>query len=216
VREEFRERWSDYYKAGKRTVGDDRRLLPPVKAQLIADQKAVLEPRRDAACAELKEARALEYRGILDQQRETRAEFGWRLEMGLDNAPFFHDLAERQNSGSEVKSAFRDAAQETTERSHAIQSPRGEQREADEFHAPEPEFTPAVRHRVGNFAISFLDALFSDLVNAGSPPKSSVPWSGARDEFEVAAEEATKQIQHHEREQVDEEWNSRQKAIRGE
>jgi hypothetical protein len=216
VREEFRGRWSDYYSARKNGTEADANILADVKAKLIADQKAVLEPRRDAACAELKEARTAEYRGILDQQRETRAELGWRLEMGLDNAPFFHDLTERQNAHTETRSAFRAAAQETTDRSHVVDASPGEQRETGSSHAPEAEFEPAARHRVGAGAISFLDALFFDVVNIGSPPKTSEPWPGERNEFEVAAEEATKHAQRQEREAVDAEWGQRQRAIRGE
>ncbi len=72
VREEFRERWADYYKAVKNGPKDDREILPDVngilanaKAQLIADQKGVLEPRRDEACKELRESRDERYREIL-------------------------------------------------------------------------------------------------------------------------------------------------------
>jgi hypothetical protein len=216
VREEFRGRWSDYYTARKNGTGADANILADVKAKLIADQKAVLEPRRDAACAELKEARTVEYRGILDQQREDRAEFGWRLEMGLDNASFFHDLTQRQNAQPETRSTFRAAAHETTERSHTVEASPGEQRETDSSHAAENEFVPVARHKVSAGAISFLDSLFFDLTNLGSAPRTNEPWPGERDEFEVAAEETTKQIQHQERESVDAEWNSRQKAIRGE
>jgi hypothetical protein len=216
VRQEFRGRWSDYYLARKKGTAADANILAEVKAKLIADQKAALEPRRDAACAELKEARALEYRGILDQQREDRAELEWRLEMGRDNAPFFHDLIERQNAHTETRSAFRAAAQETTDRSHVVEASPGGQRETGGSHEPEAEFVPAARHRVGAAALSFFDALFFDVVNIGSAPKTSEPWPGERNEFEVAAEEATKHAQRQEREAVDVEWGQRQKAIRGE
>lgn len=216
MREEFKERWADYYRADKKTVGEDRRFLIDVKAQLIADQKAVLEPRRDAACAELKEARALEYRGILDQQRESREEFKWRLEVGIDNAPFFHELTERQNSKGEVQSDFRAAAHEMTERVPSSEATHSEHRQTDRSHAPDNEFVPAPRHRASAVGISLLDALFFDVTNLGSAPRSSEPWPGERDEFAVAAEEATKQAQHQERETVDAEWGRRQKAIRGE
>ncbi|MGA2871314.1 MAG: relaxase/mobilization nuclease domain-containing protein, partial [Verrucomicrobiota bacterium] len=216
VREEFRERWANYYSARKNGTEADKDILADVKAKLIAEQKAVLEPRRDAACAELKEARSVEYRGILDQQQADRAEFRGRLETGQDNAPFFHDVIERQNARREIKSDFRAAAHETTERSHAVKAAPGEPREINSSNSPETESAPAVRHRVSAGAISFLDALFFDVTNLGSAPKANEPWPGERDEFAVAAEEATKQAQHQERESVDAEWNSRQKAIRGE
>jgi hypothetical protein len=216
VKEEFRERWSDYYSARKNGTEADKEILADVKGKIIADQKAVLEPRRDAACAELKEARTVEYRGILDQQRETRAEFGWRLELGLDNAPFFHDLTQRRNSQTETRSAFRAAGHEMTERGHSPEATHGEQRETDNSHAPTNEFAPAVRNKITAGVGSFLDALFFDLTTLGSPAKTNEPDPGERDKFAVAAEEATKQAQHQEREAVDAEWNSRQKAIRGE
>jgi hypothetical protein len=47
--------------------------------------------------------------------------------------------------------------------------------------------------------ISFLDGLFFDLVNVGSAPKTNELAPGERDDFAVAAEEATKQAQHQER-----------------
>jgi hypothetical protein len=47
VREEFRERWADFYEM--RGNGADTESLATAKAQLVADQKAVLEPRRDEA-----------------------------------------------------------------------------------------------------------------------------------------------------------------------
>jgi hypothetical protein len=62
------------------------KILAKVKSQLIADQKAVLELRRDAACKELRESRDERYRELLDHQQETRAELRWRQEAGLDNA----------------------------------------------------------------------------------------------------------------------------------
>jgi hypothetical protein len=65
------------------------KILAKVKSQLIADQKAVLEPRRDVACKELRESRDERYRELLDHQQETRAELRWRQEAGLDNALFF-------------------------------------------------------------------------------------------------------------------------------
>ena len=53
VREEFRDRWADYY--AERKAGGDAEQLDAMKAQLIADQREVLETRRDEACSELRE-----------------------------------------------------------------------------------------------------------------------------------------------------------------
>jgi hypothetical protein len=216
VKEEFRERWSDYYTARKNSTEADANILADVKRTILADQKAALEPRRDAACAELKEARAVEYRGILDQQREDRRELGRLLETGTDNAPFFHDLSERQNSRGDAKSGFRDAAHDVTARSHPGKEAHSEQHETYHSRAPTNEFAPVVRNRVAASVGSFLDVLVCNLLNEGPSSKTNEPYAGERDQFEVAAEEATKQIQHREREVVDDEWNTRQKAIRGE
>ena len=72
VREEFRPRWADYY-AAKRD-GADPDHLKELKATLVADQKTVLEERRDSAYAGLRETRATLYRELLDGQRDRRQE----------------------------------------------------------------------------------------------------------------------------------------------
>ena len=53
VREEFRDRWADYY--AERKAGADGEYLDAMKAQLIADQREILATRRDEACSELRE-----------------------------------------------------------------------------------------------------------------------------------------------------------------
>src|SRR6185437_9252298 len=76
VREEFRERWANYY--AERKAGGDEEWLADKKAGLIAEQKEILEARRDEACAILRESRDAVYQGLLDEQRQTRAELRGR------------------------------------------------------------------------------------------------------------------------------------------
>jgi hypothetical protein len=136
--------------------------------------------------------------------------------MGLDNAPFFHDLTERQNARTETRSEFRTAGHEMTDRALSSEAVHGEQQETNNSDAPTNEFVPAVRNMVAASFGSFLDVLVCNLLYEGSAPKTNERYAGERDKFAVAAEEATKQAQHQEREMVDAEWNSRQKGIRGE
>src|ERR1700728_1078184 len=90
VREEFRGRWNDYYEA--RRNGGDAGSLRELKQGIIADQTAALEPRREAACQELREQRDTQYRGILDTQQEQRQTLRWHQDLGLDTSDFFNQL----------------------------------------------------------------------------------------------------------------------------
>lgn len=111
VREQFRERWSEFYSAARE--GADPEALAAAKAELVADQKSVLEERRDAACAELRESRNGLYRELLDDQREARLGLSWRQEAELDNTVFFRALDERSPS-TDMPLAFREAADMAT------------------------------------------------------------------------------------------------------
>jgi relaxase-like protein len=219
IREEFRERWADYYLAVKNGTEADRDILAQTKAQLLADRKAALEPRADAACAELKKTRDVKYRDLLDNQKAVRREFGERLEAGLDNAGFFLDLTEKKTGPREAALAFREASIEVTG------SFQGDQPRSP-LHA-EAEHTPdrhAASHRQGDIADmgrrqvlgtagAVADSLFSFLTNLGSAPPKPVSAEERRGEFREAAENAVKQQhQQHEREEDDARWHQRQRA----
>jgi hypothetical protein len=217
VREEFRERWADYYKAEKNGTEADREIRADVKTRLIADQKATLEPRRDAACQELRQSRDERYHEILGNQRDARAELRWHQEGGLDTAPFFNGLAERKDARTEAISSFREAAFEVT--------------------APQPVNVPCVREeklaprsdepvegssrgvdihiggRVAATAGSFLDALFTDLTTLGSARPEPISREERADAFREAGENSLKQHQQHEREEDDARWRERQRAF---
>ncbi len=217
VREEFRERWSDYYKARKNGTEDDREILANVKAQLIADQKAVLEPRRDAACTELRASRDERYQEVLDSQREARGELRWHQEAGLDTAPFFNGLAERKDARAEVMSGFHEAAHETTAspptHAPAVREDEAPVRNADAFEYDRPDVGSNIGNRVGFRAGSFLGALFSDLANLGSARPEPVSKEERADTFREAVENTLKQHQHHEKEEDDARWRERQRVI---
>lgn len=111
VREEFRGRWADYYAAEKNGADPDE--LAALKAGIVADQKAVLEPRRDEACKELRASRDERYRALLDDQRELREHLRWCQEAGLDNTPLLLSLREH-DATQDISAAFREAAEAAT------------------------------------------------------------------------------------------------------
>jgi MobA/VirD2-like, nuclease domain len=86
VREEFRERWADYY--AEQRDGADPAMLKELKATLVNDQKAVLDERRDHACGELRESRESLYRDLLAGQRDQRQNLTARQAIQLDSLDF--------------------------------------------------------------------------------------------------------------------------------
>jgi hypothetical protein len=81
VREEFRSAWASYY-AAKRD-GLDAGVLMDLRAGLIARQEDVLAERRELAAPEKRSERDLEYRALLDTQKEQRSELIDRQELGV-------------------------------------------------------------------------------------------------------------------------------------
>ncbi|WP_040620654.1 relaxase/mobilization nuclease domain-containing protein [Rhodovulum sp. PH10] len=115
IRAEYRDEWVAYYDAARRDCDADG--LAAMKADILARQTADLEARRDAACKALRERRDLEYRGLLRQQKEQRAELEKRQEQGL---PSYHlleagrDAAPAKGKATERPGEyFRGAANET-------------------------------------------------------------------------------------------------------
>jgi hypothetical protein len=81
VRKEFRNEWASYY-AAKRE-GLDSATLAELRSNLIEWQGEVLEGRRGTALAERRAERDLEYRALLDAQKEQRGELIDRQELGM-------------------------------------------------------------------------------------------------------------------------------------
>ncbi len=213
VREEFRDRWSDFYAAQR--GGADPGSLAALKAELVAEQKAVLEARRDEACNELRESRNERYREILADQREVRSDFRSRQEAGLDNALYLQEIGDR-NAAKDMTAGFREAADQ-------IATPRpGGERQADAGRAKDEGSSMTsgstadadIGVRVGVGFGSILDSLFCDLVGPG--PKPHQPEPAEANLLRAAAEDALKQQQQHEREKADEEWRERHRSPYGE
>jgi hypothetical protein len=224
VREEFRERWADYYKAVKNGPKDDREILPDVneilanvKAQLIADQKAVLEPRRDEACKELRESRDMRYRELLDTQQEMRAELRWRQDVGLDNAAFFHEIEDRKLARQEIQSGFHETGRELTGReqhaSFEAKSPESDRNDDDAYVYSRGDAGITIGGKIGSGVMAFADSLFTDLTNLGSVRPEPISAQERADAFREAAENTLKQHQQFEREEENAKWRERQRVF---
>jgi hypothetical protein len=209
VREEFRDRWADFYEL--RRNGADTDSLAAAKAQLIADQKAVLEPRRDEACRELRESRDLRYRELLDSQQELRAELRWRQDVGLDNAPFFDEIEKRKHASQEIRAEFHETGREQVAGFKA--SKAEPERNDDAYVYSSGDAGINVGGRVGAAAMSLLDSLFTDLTNLGSARPEPVSAQERADMFREAAENTLKQQQQHAREEEDESWRQPQRIF---
>jgi hypothetical protein len=212
VREEFRGRWAEFYAAQKE--GGDPETFAIRRVALVAEQKAALEPRRDAACGELRESRDLRYRAILDHQREARADLGWRQEAGLDNAPFFHDLAEEREAANGLSEGFHGTAHEITASpsddlitAHAEASDTTE----DWSGSPERVSTGHMGHGLAKAAGSLLDSVFFDLVTLGGATTNPAPRSSS-EIFQAAADETQKR-QQFALENNEDEGRARQKVL---
>jgi len=102
VRTEFRGEWKAYFEAKRN--GLDAIGLAEMKAGILARQNAELEMRRDAECKELRQARDLDYRRLLDGHKQERAFLTARQAQGLPSLP----LLERahQEDGGQVYEPF--------------------------------------------------------------------------------------------------------------
>lgn len=92
VREEFRPEWASYYAAERDGLAP--RDLRKLRAELIARQNDVLDERRGEATAERRALRDVEYRELLDRQKDERADLADRQELGLRS----YDLLDRAYS----------------------------------------------------------------------------------------------------------------------
>lgn len=212
VREEFRGRWNEYHEA--RRNGTDPEALRELKQGIIDDRKAVFEPRRDAACLELRQVRDAQYREILDGQRDQRQTLRWHQELGHDTSDFFNELHVRRDAG-DMTAEFRQAAREVT---HGDDNPRVTQAESTrDDSAPQAEDSGRghIGAGLGSFAFSLFDSLFFDLTTMGSARLEPVFKSSREEACKSAAEESTKQREQTVRELDDEDWRHRSKALHG-
>ena len=218
TREEFRERWADFYAAQK--GGADSEMLAKMKAELVAEQKTTLEARRDEACQELRELRNGHYRELLDDQRDARLGLRWRQEAGLDNAHFLQQVEERNTErGIAAAPTFREAANEVVAR-----------QEEDAWHAEDYAFTGSPRDNrsgmksgadisanvaggIGMGLLAFIGGIADGMVGATPEPKPrrTEPEAPHPNMFDTAFEEA-RQRQQQEREEADREWSRKQRS----
>jgi hypothetical protein len=214
VREEFRDRWSNYYEA-KRNGGEGD--LAALKAELVAEQKLALEARRDEECFALREYRNRVYRDLLDDQREIRLGLRERQEAGFENELFL-DLAKQRDPGTNMAAVFREAADEATrEYSNAGWN-------ADLPSIGRPERSDAgmksgtaigtnIGEGLGFGVISLLDGL-ADGIMGGKPappprqPEPEPPGPDPHDAFFKAAQER----QRLDQEEADREYQKRQRS----
>jgi hypothetical protein len=209
VRKEFRERWNDYYEM--RREGADPEVLRKTKERIAAEQKFVLEPRRDQACHELIESRKLEYREILDNQREQRQTLRWHLALGHDTSDFFHELNSRREANV-ITDGFREAASEVTDR-----SPRhhAEERAGRNIMRDVTEIAEKPVAGVGSMVANIGESLFSYFTNLGSAKPEPIPQAAREEAFRQVAEDATKQREAKERALDDEEGYKRLRVLHG-
>ncbi|MCP3381257.1 relaxase/mobilization nuclease domain-containing protein [Bradyrhizobium sp. CCGUVB4N] len=228
VHADFRERWAEYYKAEKKGTENAPAQLAAVKAKIVADEKAALEPRREAGFKELRKERDVEREALNAQQREVRAEFRSRLESGMDNSDFFAGLAAKRDNRTAVRSTFREAGHETTSRPiDPVETPfvgklidarlepisrapwRPDTRKGQ---AREKDAGDVAKRRTMGAVGGVADGIFSFLTNLGSARPEPVPTKERADQFREAAENALKQEQQRGRETEDAAWRERQKV----
>jgi hypothetical protein len=215
VREEFRDRWADFYAAQKTGGGEDALAL--AKAELVADQKAVLDARRDEACKELRKGRDGRYRELLDDQRDIRFDLRARQAAGFENDLFFHLIDD--GSFRAGRSGFVPTTSEVTAR--------------QDSNVQQPAFSAFGRHGVrdnsrmksgidigsnigiglGFGVIDFLGSIANGLIGSTPDPKprqvEAQPIDA--DPFDNLVEEAAKRHQT-EREEADREWRNKQRS----
>ena len=214
VREEFRERWADFYAAGNN--GADAATQAEAKARLVAEQKTVLEERRDAACKELRESRDGAYRDLLADQREARAGLRGRQEVGFDNRHFL-ERAEENAAGKYWTPPFREAATEATgrssnERGAGEEAFAGSQRHETSRMKSGPDIGASVATGLGFGFLSFFESIADGMVGSEQAPRprQPEPETTRLNLFDHAAEEARQKAARdkelEEKRYYDEQW----------
>jgi hypothetical protein len=216
IREEFRDRWSDYY-SDLREGGNDAALRAQ-KAEIIAEQKIALEDRRDAACAELRKTRDGAYQELLDNQREIRHGLHERQEAGLDSTQFL-GLVKEKDAGRNLPEAFREAGR-------AMLMPQdgnaGWEIDPSAFSGHPKEENPGMKSPVdvgariaegiGFGVLSIFESLADGIIGStpAPPPRRHEPDVPRESPFDAIIDE-TRKRQQHEREEADAEWRKRQR-----
>jgi hypothetical protein len=215
VREEFRGRWADYYDAKKN--GGEEDALARMKAELVADQKTILDGRRDEACKELRTERDGQYRELLGDQSDVRASLRARQAAGFENSLFLQLIDEgamrrdRPESDREVSdvAADRDVPMEQPASAYvSTREPRDNSRMKSGA-----DVAANLGTGLGFSAISFFESLADGFVGAIPDPKprqaEASPPRGHL--FDTAAADAAKRHQA-EQEEADAERRKRERS----
>jgi hypothetical protein len=227
VRAEFKDRWADYYLSER--SGTDADLLASTKTELVAEQKAELEKRRDRGCELLRESRDERYRELLDYQMDTRHGLRGRQEAGFDNTFFLEQVADGtlrdrwpafrapvlvENMLDEMK---REAAGITGERAEEASERSEAPAHAPSGYAIGPSFTSGIAKGadavadIGLALIFLFDSAASVSPTANSNAQAHQAQPPARDPFEGVREDAAKREQS-EKEGADAEWRKKQRS----
>jgi hypothetical protein len=216
VREEFRERWSDYYAAEK--DGMDATLLKEMKKQLIAEQQSAVIERRDAACLELRETRDGQYRELLTDQRDIRHQLRSRQENGFEN-DLFLQLIDDRDAGKDRLPSFREAAEEVTARQEKQSEPETLSFTPPHHHHERTGFKSGtdiganIASGLGFGFLSFFEGLADGLVPSKPAPKVKQPEPETRsDPFALAVVEKNHEREQRERDEADEDWRRKQRS----
>jgi hypothetical protein len=220
VREEFSDRWSDYYAAIRH--GGDGDTIALIKAELLADQKATLEARRDEACKELRETRDGLYKQLLLDQETARHDLHDRQDGGLDSTVFLELEREGRSGAKDISADFRQAATEITSarRDEEAPSPSADTpafggqsgREYPGMKSGE-DVGANVASGIGFGVISLLESVADGIMGATPPPKPRLaePERTNLNPFDALAHEARQQRER-EQEEGDSEWRKRQRS----
>ncbi len=218
VREEFREQWADFYAATKN--GGDPADLAILKAELVAEQNAVLAKRRDEACKELRQSRDESYRDLLDDQRDARRGLRWRQEVGLDNEHFL-ERAEERKLGRGPSEAFREEAERATRPATdkawgmepAEPARDGRSRSARAGVKSGADVGAKLGQGIGFSLISLFESMADGFVGAKPDVRTRQPEpeQAEANPFDAVIDEA-RQRQRREQEEADEDWRKRQRS----
>ncbi len=225
VREEFSDRWSDYYDALRN--GGDKEALADIKAQLLIDQKTVLEARRDEACKALLESRKELYKQLLENQQLARHELHERQNEGLDSTVFLELERDRRNTPPEmdISAGFRAAAAElvSDRQDRGVVENPGEhaaktwtERENPGLKSGE-DIGANLAGGIGFGIISLLESIADGIMGAkpAPRPRQAEPEHNKPNPFDAVIEQA-RERQRNEQEEADREWRKRQERSYGE
>lgn len=221
VREEFSDRWSDYYDFVR--AGVEKEPLAEMKAQLLRDQNAVLEARRDEACQALLESRKELYKHLLENQQLARHELHDRQNEGLDSTVFLELERERRNTPPErdISAGFRAAAAEVASdrQDRGVVENPGEHaaktwtdRESPGLKSTE-DIGANLAGGIGFGIISLLESIADGIMGAKPAPKprQMEPEREKPNPFDAVIEQA-RERQRNEQEEADREWRKRQRS----